>query len=231
MKNSLFRSILLLLMLMTIDATLVLAAPQLKVEPRKINLGDIAQGDVISQTLHLDNTGDTPLTIKQVKTSCGCTAAMTTKNLLAPGESGEINTTFNSSGFSGKIKKSIYIHSDDKTSPVTEVIMEGRVIPEIEISPEVIQLAPLKPGSEKDVPLAIVNHGKTPVLITGLQVLVPNVEANIAQQNILPGETFRFTIKVKPTTEIERLSGYLIVQTNRPNRSAIRIPFYAPIEE
>src|SRR5438046_10371959 len=41
------------------------------------------------------NPGKTPVHFKSVHASCGCTTAQTQKDEVPPGESGEINATFN----------------------------------------------------------------------------------------------------------------------------------------
>jgi hypothetical protein len=54
-----------------------------------------------------ENKGDTPVHIKAVKPSCGCTTAALAKNDVAPGEKGEIKATFNIGDRSGLQVKTI----------------------------------------------------------------------------------------------------------------------------
>src|SRR5262245_44948136 len=60
------------------------------------------------------NTGNEPVTIKRVTTSCGCTSAKLTKNTYAPGESGDIEVKFVFGLRRGAQRKIISVASADK---------------------------------------------------------------------------------------------------------------------
>ncbi|MEY2526324.1 MAG: hypothetical protein QOE73_1095, partial [Verrucomicrobiota bacterium] len=59
------------------------------------------------------NTGDKPVRIKSVKSSCGCTTAQTQKDQVGPGESGEITATFKIGDRTGTQVKSVSVETDD----------------------------------------------------------------------------------------------------------------------
>ncbi len=66
------------------------------------DFGEIKQGDVVEHTFTFKNTGDNDLVLKNVKPTCGCTALDWPKDPIKPGETGEIQTRFNSRGKRGK---------------------------------------------------------------------------------------------------------------------------------
>ena len=68
----------------------------------------------------IKNTGKTDLMILSAKATCGCTVPTWPKQAIKPGESGELNFTFNSKGRSGKQTKSITLQTN--TEKVTEII-------------------------------------------------------------------------------------------------------------
>lgn len=213
------------------EVTAATAAPRLKIEPKQADLGEIQQGDKIEQIFQIKNTGDAPLKIEQVKTSCGCTVAMPSQSLLSPGERGELKAVFNSSGFSGNISKIVYVYTNDPTSKVTEVVMKGRVIPEITVTPEMIDLGSIKPDNTRQIEVAITNNGKIPVIITDIEPMIRDVEIVFKKQTIAPGKTIQFTVKATPPRDSTRMSGYLIVHTDRVGNPPIRVPFFAAVEE
>ncbi|MDX2111168.1 MAG: DUF1573 domain-containing protein [Verrucomicrobiota bacterium] len=59
------------------------------------------------------NTGDRPVTIHDVKTSCGCTTTKLDKLNYEPGESGEITATLDLGGRVGKQHKEVTVSTDD----------------------------------------------------------------------------------------------------------------------
>ena len=105
-----------------------LMGPKLVTQQNEHDFGDIKQGEKVSHIFVLTNSGDDLLEITNVKASCGCTAARPEKNELAPGESTNLNVTFNSAGRFGKQKKLIRIESNDPDNPQVIVTIKGNVI-------------------------------------------------------------------------------------------------------
>ncbi|WNJ16445.1 DUF1573 domain-containing protein [Pontibacter sp. G13] len=57
--------------------------------------GEIEQGTPAKHVFTVTNSGTEPLILTKVKPSCGCTVANYTKTEIAPGESGEVEATYN----------------------------------------------------------------------------------------------------------------------------------------
>lgn len=68
-----------------------------------------------------------PLIINQAIASCGCTIPDFTEKPVMPGESGEINVTYNGTGrYTGKFKKVITVQSNAKTRLI-RLYIEGEM--------------------------------------------------------------------------------------------------------
>jgi hypothetical protein len=76
------------------------------------DFGDIYQGDKVSTVFKFQNSGNEPLILSNVSTTCGCTAPNWPKEPIAPGKSGEITVTFNSAGKMGVQNKVVTIYSN-----------------------------------------------------------------------------------------------------------------------
>ncbi|MGF1636471.1 MAG: DUF1573 domain-containing protein [Cyclobacteriaceae bacterium] len=76
------------------------------------DFGDIFQGDQVEHVFTFKNTGNAPLVLQGVITTCGCTAPKWPKEPIAPGEEGEIKILFNSSGRMGWQNKIITVRSN-----------------------------------------------------------------------------------------------------------------------
>lgn len=63
------------------------------------------------------NTGDAPVTISNVRTTCGCTTAGLEKRTYAPGESGEIKAVFDHGERVGQQHKTITVTTDEQVPP------------------------------------------------------------------------------------------------------------------
>lgn len=76
------------------------------------------------------NTSLSPLTLKSVKASCGCTTPEWSKAPVGPGEMGEIIVTYNTKGRPGTFQKSITIIGDAGAGEfVDKIFIRGQVMP------------------------------------------------------------------------------------------------------
>jgi hypothetical protein len=76
------------------------------------DFGRVKEGEVVRHNFNLKNTMGKTFKIKDVTTSCGCTASAVKKDKLLPGESTEIEVEFDSRGYSGSVQQFIYVHTD-----------------------------------------------------------------------------------------------------------------------
>lgn len=65
------------------------------------DFGTILQGEVVSYSFHFTNSGNAPLLISNVNTSCGCTVGDFPRDPIAPGKDGVIKATYDSKGHHG----------------------------------------------------------------------------------------------------------------------------------
>jgi hypothetical protein len=71
------------------------------------------------------NKGKRTITIRRVRTTCGCTAAKMSKDVYEPGEKGTLSVTFRFEGRTGKQLKTIFVTTDDPDKPTTHVELSG----------------------------------------------------------------------------------------------------------
>ncbi len=97
-------------------------------DPYSWDFGQAKEGEVLKHTFVLKNESEKTLTIKDVNTSCGCTASKVEKKILLPGESTEIEVQFNSKGYSGLTQQYVYVHTDSLDKPILRFIIKAEVI-------------------------------------------------------------------------------------------------------
>lgn len=107
------------------------SGPVMSFEEDKHDFGDIFQGDKVEHVFEFENTGNEPLIITNVQTTCGCTAPEWPRDPIAPGQSGKIKVVFNSTGKIGRQNKVITVVSN-ATSPLNRVTIVTNVLPKKE---------------------------------------------------------------------------------------------------
>lgn len=92
------------------------------------DFGTIKQGDKVEYTFEYTNTGQAPLIISNVQTTCGCTASQWSRTPLPPGQKGKLTATFNSAGKQGRQNKVITVFSN-AVNPEERVRIVANVLP------------------------------------------------------------------------------------------------------
>ncbi len=74
------------------------------------NAGVLPSGQTIRTSYLVTNTSESPIEIDEIEIPCDCLSAKSTKTVLNPGESTEIEYTFRTEGYIGHVVKSVYVN-------------------------------------------------------------------------------------------------------------------------
>lgn len=94
------------------EKTEEITGPQITFSVSSHDFGDIEQGEKVNYVFEFENSGIEPLILSNVLTTCGCTATSWPREPIAPGESGKIAVSFNSTGKMGKQNKVVTVVSN-----------------------------------------------------------------------------------------------------------------------
>lgn len=94
-------------------------APVVSFNEKAHDFGDINQGDAVEYTFTIKNEGKRDLIIRNVKTSCGCTAVTPEKKIISQNEVVPLKVKFDSKGKRGRQNKSITVITNDPKNPTT----------------------------------------------------------------------------------------------------------------
>jgi hypothetical protein len=223
-----FRMSFLFVFIVTILSTSpAFAAPRIVVEQPSFDFGTIAQGKKVDHVFIIKNSGDAPLTIGHVSTSCGCTVAEVSSRSISPGKSSEIKASFNSANFTGTISKTIYVNTNDPKKPAYNLTMKGNIFERIEVTPKQLNLGEIKAGARKEIMIKIGNKDSKPLKIISAKTAMPQVVAKIARKTLKAGEIGAIAVSITPRAEDRFLAGYLTIVTNSSEKPEITVPIYA----
>jgi len=94
--------------------------PVIEFDKKEHDFGEIEARTQVETVFKYKNTGDAPLVITNIKSSCGCTVPKDwSRTPLAPGGEGEFTVKFNGSG-TNKVSKTITVTAN--TEKGTEIV-------------------------------------------------------------------------------------------------------------
>ena len=99
---------------------------KIKFKTETIDYGTIEKGADGVRVFEFTNTGDAPLVITKVKSTCGCTVPKKPEAPIMPGETGEIEVKYDTKRL-GVIMKTILVTSNAET-PSVALKIKGKVI-------------------------------------------------------------------------------------------------------
>jgi hypothetical protein len=84
------------------------------------DFGSISEsGGILECEFLVTNTGNRPLVITKVSTSCGCTTSDWSKKPIGTGKQGFIKVTYNPKGHSGEINKTLTVFTNGNPSNIS----------------------------------------------------------------------------------------------------------------
>jgi hypothetical protein len=141
----------------------------------------------VSHVFTFRNTGNAPLVIQKVETSCGCTSPEYTKEPVQPGKSGIVKATFDPSGRPNYFDKNLTVISNAENNRVVLSIkgnVEAKVltveeqypyvIDKVRFKKDIIELYRVLSTGVRTESLEIINTGATPAIL-----VFENVPAHI----------------------------------------------------
>tara|TARA_B110000211_G_scaffold222597_1_gene271471 strand:- start:4383 stop:4814 length:432 start_codon:yes stop_codon:yes gene_type:complete len=102
------------------NETMMEVLPEIVFEEEFHDFGEINEGLVAEHVFSFKNEGEGPLVISNAQGSCGCTVPVWPRQPIAPGATGEIKVSFNSTGRAGKQDKRVTLTTN--AVPQTKVL-------------------------------------------------------------------------------------------------------------
>ncbi|MDC1325673.1 DUF1573 domain-containing protein [Ulvibacter sp.] len=102
------------------------AQAEISFKSETVNYGEIAKGSDGIRVFSFTNTGNAPLIISEVKSSCGCTVPKKPDGPIAPGESNTIQVKYDTNRV-GPIRKTVTVYSNAE-EPVKALKIKGEVL-------------------------------------------------------------------------------------------------------
>jgi hypothetical protein len=204
------------------EAVTNITAPNLSVSPESWDFGPIIEGDTATHIFLIKNTGNGELKIINVRSACGCTAALLSSKNIAPGQSTELKVSFNSNNYRSNFEKQVYLTSNDPDEPSKTITVKGSVtaLPKISVrvDPPVWEFAHGVSGKTSTPQFLIINNGVNALRISSIDPQSNAVKSSVASADIEPGKSKKVDLNLMPRAEIEKKDGYMSIKIDVPYR-------------
>ena len=206
---------------------MLLADAGIKFKEKEIDFGEVESGQTVDIRYEFENIGDQILIIKNVSTSCGCTATKLEKREYQPGEKGEIPTKFFTRGYNGRVIKTVTVTTNDPKNKHTLLKIKGEIkltkFALIELLPNKLGFETVNLGEKYTQQITIKNPGTIELRIVEL-IHSPEISPQFLRKIIPAGEEAKIDIIFTPM-EAGQFSSFLKMRTTAHKRpmSLIRI--------
>lgn len=91
-----------------------------------LRMGTVREGEKVTMGFSLKNGFSGPFVVEKIVSGCGCTLFGYSRKPIKPGESANMEVTFNSAGFYGEVIKEAKIYTSVSATPY-KVIVEATI--------------------------------------------------------------------------------------------------------
>src|SRR2546430_900794 len=191
------------------------ARAELKWEQSTIELHPAVGDKTAVAHFKYQNTGTTPVHFKSVKASCGCTTTQSQKEVVNPGEKGEIVATFNIGDRTGQQMKTVNVQTDDPVpaQATTVLTLKANIAQALEIKPTFVYWQSGEEPKSKKISI------KASKDFPARNITVKSNSENF-ESKVEPSKTSgEWTIVVTPKDTSHAMGTALLVQSDYPKEA------------
>jgi hypothetical protein len=193
------------------------------------DFGVVQKGDRLVHSFVIRNEGDAVLEITEVKPSCGCTVAEFDRT-IAPGGSGEVKPSLDTSNFKGPIAKSVKVFTNDAQNPQINLVIKANIKTPVEVAPGYARFVAVYGEPQKTSVQTIWSEEKPDLEILDVRSPLPFVK--VSAREAAPGEKregvegrqWQLEVDLDSEAPVGPLADYVVVTTNHPRNEKVRIP-------
>ena len=186
------------------------------------NFGTVARGSKTEHRFTFRNIYKEDIHISGVRTSCGCTSPVVTKDLLKTHETAEVVATFNTRTFLGQHGATLTVTIDQPYYAEVQLRVDGNIRSDVFFEPPFVDLGNVDLGKGASQTVQVTRTGSSPWQITDVRSANPMFEVTLSQPRRSATQTaYDLTLSLKPEAEPGYINSELILVTNDPRAEQI----------
>ncbi len=213
-----------------------LQPPRLLLSEEEWDYGVVKPNEKPTHNFTIKNLGDEELIIERLHSSCGCVKTSISTKYIQPGKSAELKAIFDTAGYEGKVKKIIYIKSNDPQEPNKTITLyvevEHQAKPVISFSEVEWNFGYISQGEVPTLNWTIENKGDEDLIITKIDTY-QHIKHNITFPLIIPPqEKYNTTLFYNSTGhELGEVREAIGIFSNDPRRESVYLRIRGYINE
>jgi hypothetical protein len=195
-----------------------------------LDAGEVPVGEPIDVVFEIENQGDAPLQITEVRPTCGCTVAEYHES-IEPGETGAIHATIDTTSIVGPNAKSITVFTNDPDNPRIQLTVQSDVKPFLTVNPGYARFTTFVREDQDQTQSQLLWAPDFEGLeITGVEsptdfVAVSYREARDAERAPdAAGKQWRIDVTLSKSAPVGPVADHVVVRTNHPKQAVVEIP-------
>jgi len=198
------------------------AAPRIHCTEPELDFGERLETESVVHTFTVENTGDAPLEIVRVQTSCGCTAARLETPRIAPGASASLAVTMDLAGRQGLQEKHVVVQSNDPVRPALRLTLRGSVIALVEIEPRYVIFESITDDAIHEQSITVRAPRGPAFTILSATCDPPRFGVEVATR--ADSQAHTITVRTMPDMPYGYHNGVLNIRTDHPARPELSVP-------
>ena len=166
----------LVFLLLAVFAVAPRASAELAWAHKTVELNGDARSPVLEAHFHFTNAGGSPVEIRNVESSCGCTTAALEKRTYQPAESGEIVAKYTVGAHTGLQRKTLLVLTNDGLPPTTLTLI-AHIQEILRVNPTAVTWSHHEAAAPKRISLDLVQDA--PFDEISVESSVPGVSAKL----------------------------------------------------
>ncbi|MBN2329353.1 MAG: DUF1573 domain-containing protein [Candidatus Omnitrophica bacterium] len=220
MKKRLYLSLFLVLVITFVESTLIYAQPAAVLEEDTYDAGVVSPQEAVSYDYVIKNTGDQDLILKDVKTTCGCTAAILSATTIAPDATGVISVKMNTGSYDSKMSKAAILYTNDPKKEQVRMNIKAEVRNLLIFDPKPnFDFGKIPFNQDASMTLYLKSRDDEKFDVSECKSFHPSLSVSVGERE---EKGIPITVKVQPEKIRDRFYNTLQIDTTHPTQKIFR---------
>lgn len=195
------------------------------------DFGTVAKAATTEHRFYFTNTFNSPIHVKGVRTSCGCTTPSVVTDTVQPGETGCILAVFNTKTHSGARAATVTVTFDKPSFAEVQLHVKGYIRTDVVFKPGEAMLGKIRQGTASSQEIALEYAGKPDWQITSTQCNEPFVHVAVQEKGRNGGRIeYLLNVSIDESAPAGPLQSEILLHTNDRNLKTVSLRLTADIE-